>query len=96
MNAQHIALINSPARDNLEERVALLEKRLSGKRTMHVSERALEFYNSDGTLAMRFGDLSQTEKRLDEEARYNNEFRRIYNIAKIAAKDIISSEKSNF
>lgn len=53
--------------NELEERVATLEKRLSGKRTMHVSERAVEFYNPDGTLAMRLGDLSQTEKRLGGE-----------------------------
>ncbi|ECT1022357.1 hypothetical protein DPO11_20290 [Salmonella enterica] len=35
---------------DLEERVALLEERLSG-----VSEKNVEFYNPDGTLAVRIG-----------------------------------------
>ncbi|EKC7217678.1 hypothetical protein OP853_000039 [Salmonella enterica] len=60
MSVKNFTLINSPARDNLEERVALLEKRLG------------------------------------EEALEDNEIRRIYDIAKIAAKDIISPAKSNF
>ncbi|HFL2921217.1 TPA: hypothetical protein ACG1TJ_002309 [Salmonella enterica] len=85
MNAKHFTLINSPARDNLEERVALLEKRLSGKRTMHVSERAVEFYNPDGTLAMRFGDLNQQEKRPEKtEAQLIDEY--VYGVLNWAAR----------
>lgn len=54
MNAQHIALINSPPRDNLEERVALLEKRLekTGAHTAGVNQ------ESDGSLVVRDADNS--------------------------------------
>ncbi|HDN6462052.1 TPA: hypothetical protein P1843_002386 [Salmonella enterica subsp. enterica serovar Dublin] len=62
-----VAINDDATNKDLGERVALLEKRLSGKRTMHVSEKAVELYNPDGTLAMRFGDLNQTEKRLGGE-----------------------------
>ncbi|EAM9428715.1 hypothetical protein BCN13_11980 [Salmonella enterica] len=67
MNAKYFTIINSPNRDNLEERVALLERRLSGKRSMHVGEKVVEFYNPDGTLAMRIGDINQDEEHLKRE-----------------------------
>ncbi|EGF6519714.1 hypothetical protein IC066_000431 [Salmonella enterica] len=91
-----LAISDDATNKDLEERVALLEKRLSGKKTVHVNGKVVEFYNHDGTLAVRMGDLNQAEKRLTEEARDDNEFRRIYDIAKIAAKDIISPAKGNF
>ncbi|EDJ2552933.1 hypothetical protein CE665_00690 [Salmonella enterica subsp. enterica serovar Poona] len=91
-----LAISDDATNKDLEERVALLEKRLSGKKTVHASEKVVEFYNHDGTLAVRMGDLNQAEKRLTEEVRDDNEFRRIYDIAKIAAKDIISPAKSDF
>lgn len=59
--------VTSSPRDNLEERVALLEKRLSGKRSVHADGEAVDFYRPDGTLGVRLGNLNQQEKHPREE-----------------------------
>lgn len=79
--------------NELEERVATLEKRLSGKRTMR--ERAVEFYDPDGTLAMRFGDLNQQEKRRGEQTSPDT-LKAIYKASKKAAEDLLSNRNIGF
>lgn len=59
--------VTSSPRDNLEERVALLEKRLSGKRSVHADGEVVDFYRPDGTLGVRLGNLDQQEKHPKEE-----------------------------
>lgn len=59
--------VTSSPRDNLEERVALLEKRLSGKRSVHADGEVVDFYRPDGTLGVRIGDLNQQEKHPEKD-----------------------------
>ncbi|HGG5996081.1 TPA: hypothetical protein ACJG4C_005225 [Salmonella enterica subsp. diarizonae serovar 61:r:z53] len=94
INASQVKPVSPPSKDNLEERIAALEKRLSGKRTMHVNERAVELYNPDGTLAVRFGDLNQQEKRLDEQDS-SDMVKAIYEASKKAAKDFLNQQEKH-
>ncbi|WP_176203217.1 hypothetical protein [Salmonella enterica] len=58
---------NTNPTHNLEMRVALLEKRLSGKRSVHADGEAVDFYRPDGTLGVRLGNMNQQEKHPREE-----------------------------
>ncbi|ENU2133630.1 hypothetical protein ACE60T_003937 [Salmonella enterica] len=76
---------NTSPTHNLEMRVALLEKRLSGKRSVHAGERVVDFYNPDGTLGVRIGDLNQQEKYPENAGALSG----IYAIGKKAAEDLL-------
>ncbi|EGQ5166148.1 hypothetical protein V8G39_005224 [Salmonella enterica] len=77
--------VTSSPRDNLEERVALLEKRLSGKRSVHADGEAVDFYRPDGTLGVRLGNLNQQEKHPENAGALSG----IYAIGKKAAEDLL-------
>ncbi|EOH8598163.1 hypothetical protein ACMDMY_005567, partial [Salmonella enterica] len=82
---------NTNPTHNLEMRVALLEKRLSGKRSVHAGERGVDFYNPDGTLGVRIGDLNQQEKYPENAGALSG----IYAIGKKAAEDYISGREEH-
>ncbi|EKK8358901.1 hypothetical protein PPQ74_002524 [Salmonella enterica] len=82
---------NTSPTHNLEMRVALLEKRLSGKRSVHAGERVVDFYNPDGSLGVRIGDLNQQEKYPENAGALSG----IYAIGKKAAEDYISGREEH-
>lgn len=77
--------ITPSPRDKLEERVALLEKRLSGKRSVHADGEVVDFYRPDGTLGVRLGNLNQQEKYPENAEALSG----IYAIGKKAAEDLL-------